>query len=158
MYKSIGGNLIHETAIIGDNVKLGTGNKIMPYTIIGEPGFIRNQKTAEGTIEIGDENIIGCHVTIMAGEKSVTKIGSNNLIMNKVNIGHNTIIGNKCEIGAGTIVAGHVSMDDEVKIKIACAIRNRTTIVSGVIIGMGAVVVNDVKNLGVPVYGNPATH
>jgi len=157
MYLEKNGNIIHSTAIIGENVKLGTNNLIMPFAVIGSAGFIRDFNESEGTIEIGNNNKIGCHTAIMAGEKGITKIGSNNLIMNFVNIGHNTIIEDDCEIGAGTIIAGHVRIESDVKIKIACCIRNRSTIAKGLTIGMGAVVVDkNINNNGLPVFGNPA--
>jgi len=155
-YINIDGNRIHKTAIICDNVKLGQGNVVQPYAVIGEVGSIRDANESSGMVRIGDDNVIGHHVTIMSGSSGLTSIGDKNLIQNKVNIGHNALIRNNCEIGAGSIIAGHAIICDNVRIKIMCAIRNRIKIEENVIVGMGSVVVKDVPE-GVVVFGNPAT-
>ncbi len=154
-YINIDGNYIHETAIIGKNVEIGTGNVIMPYAVIGETGFIREAGKHEGKVIIGDNNKIGCHTAIMTGEKGSTRIGNNNLIMNYANIGHDVHIGNQCEVGAGVIVAGFAQVHDEVKIKTGALIRNRKQIGRQALIGMGAVVIKDVPAYQT-VIGNPA--
>ena len=45
-------NNIHPTAIIGEEVKIGKGNTILPYTII------------EGKVQLVDNNEIGHNVVI----------------------------------------------------------------------------------------------
>lgn len=154
-YINTNGNYIHETAIIGENVKLGKGNIIMPYAVIGQIGFIRGVKKHKGIIEIGNDNKIGCHVCIMSPDKGKTIIWNNNLIMNLVNIAHNVWIKNNCEIGAGTIISGHVLIEHDANIKVGVVIRNRKTIGEYATIGMGAVVVKDVEPHE-SVIGNPA--
>lgn len=146
-YKIFKNNLVHETAIIGNNVEIGEGNIIMPYTVIGQPGFIReiDFNDFHGKIIIGDNNRIGIHCSIMTDVNMNTKIGSNNLIMNKVNIGHGACIGSSCEIGAGTIIPGNTSIGNECRIKIGCIIRNNLRIGEKSFIAMGSVVVNDLS-------------
>ncbi len=148
---------IHETAIIGDNVKLGKNNTIYPGVKIGFDGFYKGSDgiSSKGTIEIGDNNIIGCNVTIMASEDGVTKIGNDNKIMNNVNIGHNTEIGNKCVISAGVIIPGYVTIKDYVVMGIGSMVRNRLMINEGCMIGMGSVVTKDTDEWFV-YQGNPA--
>lgn len=147
-------NIIHPTAIIGDNVTLGDGNTIGPYTVIGYPGAIRNAQDFTGTIEIGDGNTIGSHVTIAAGSDGVTRIGSGNILMNHSNYGHNCTVGDECEIGAGTIVCGWATIGNGAKVKAHCTVRNRKAIGAGAVVGMGTNVVGDVPE-GVTCYGNP---
>lgn len=152
-YINIDGNWIHETAIIGENVVMGTGNILMPYSVVGEVGFIRGSKT-KGRILIGNNNKVGCHVTIMSGEDGLTKIGDGNLIMNHVNIGHNTEVGNNNEIGAGSIISGHVKIGNRVQVKVHCSIRNRVEIEDNVVVGMNTNVTKSLKKNKV-YYGNP---
>ena len=57
-YSCYKGNDIHYTAIIYPNVKMGKGNKIGPYCVIGSDGEIRDCKNFEGFVEIGDNNVI----------------------------------------------------------------------------------------------------
>lgn len=154
-YINIDGNHIHKTAIIGENVRLGTGNVILPYAVIGELGCIRDKDKSEGSVIIGDNNEIGSHVCIMAGTEGVTKIGDRNKIMNYVNIGHNVELGNDCEVGVHSIIAGHTRVADNVKIKIGCNLRNRLKIGENSLIGMGSNVTRSVQR-NKTVKGNPA--
>jgi len=156
MWNSIGTNKIHATAIIGENVELGENNIIYPYSVIGELGFIRDYESQNGKIIIGDNNWIGCHTAIMAGEKGETIIGNKNLIMNYVNVGHNVEIGSYNEIGAKSLLAGWSVVGDQNKIKLNCTLRNRKIIGSYNIIGMGSNIVKDLGSHGL-YHGNPCT-
>ncbi len=62
---------IHDTAIIGEDVKLGAGVEIGPYSVI------------DGEVEIGKNTKIASHVQITGW----TKIGENNKIFNGVSLG-----------------------------------------------------------------------
>lgn len=154
-YINTDGNWIHKTAIIGENVSMGKGNVVMPYAVIGQPGFIREADKMEGMVVIGDNNRIGCHVSIMSGKESETTIGSNNLIMNYANVGHDVVIFDECEIGVGVIIGGHATIGWGSKLKMRCVIRNRVEIKRECIIGMGAVVCENVMEY-TTVKGNPA--
>lgn len=155
-YVNIDGNHVHVTAVIDPRVKMGKGNIIMPYAVIGLPGFIRGMLSSEYSVVIGDNNRIGCHACIMSGSVSDTIIGDNNLIMNHVNIGHDVEVSDNCEIGAGSIIGGHAKIEADVKVKINATIRNRVKIHKGALVGMGSVVTRDVREKGL-VFGNPAT-
>lgn len=150
-------NEIHSTAIIHDCVTLGKNNKIGAYTVIGGDGEIRGVNNFEGTVHIGNNNVITSHVTIQrpSNKSNQTLIGDNNMIMAHVHIGHDAIICSNCEISTGSIIGGYVIMFDHVKIKLNCTIRNRVRIYPHVTVGMGSVVVKDVPELQI-VYGNPA--
>lgn len=154
-YINDGGNFIHKTAIVNSNVKLGKGNIIMPYAVLGHSGFIRDNKEIKGIVEIGDGNKIGCYACIMTGESGLTKIGNDNLLMNYVNIGHDCEIGDGNEIGAKTIVCGFTKIGNKNNIKVGTRIRNRLTIGNKNIIGMGSNVVKNVGNKE-KIFGNPA--
>jgi UDP-N-acetylglucosamine acyltransferase len=156
-YINYRGNNIHETAIIYPNVKMGKGNKIGPYCVIGSDGEIRNCKIFEGFVEIGDNNVISELVTIQRPKDkgSKTKIGSNNIIMAHSHIGHDVEVGDNCEISTSSVIGGYVKIGDNSKIKLNVTIRNRKTIGENSIVGMGSVVVKDVEPDSV-VVGNPA--
>ena len=154
MWNIVGSNKIHSTAIIGDNVIMGNNNIIYPYAVIGLPGFIRDGESATGVINIGDNNKIGNHVSIMCGISGTTQIGSNNLIMNYVNIGHDVSIGDENEIGISSILAGWSKVGNKNKIKLNVSVRNRIIIGDNNIIGMGSNVVSNIDNNKVS-FGNP---
>ena len=156
---NIDGNSIHKTAIIHPNVKLGTGNTIGAYCVIGGNGEIRNVKQNDfhGTVHIGNNNVISEHVTIQRpkDKDKSTIICDNNIIMAHVHIGHDAYIGNNCEICTSSVIGGHVTVYDDVKIKLHCVIRNRLIISQKAVIGMGSVVTKNIPYEAV-VYGNPA--
>lgn len=152
---SIDGNYIHKSVVMGENVKLGKNNVIMPFAVIGQPGFIREMDKLSGIIEIGDNNWIGSYAVIMAGREGITSIGHDNMVMNYVNVGHNVKIGNNNEIGAKSILCGFAKLGDLNKIKVCVCIRNRISIGDNNLIGMGSVIVKSILN-NKKVYGNPA--
>jgi UDP-N-acetylglucosamine acyltransferase len=152
-------NVIHETVIIYPNVKMGKGNRIGAYCVIGAPGEIRGTSDSEfeGCVEIGDNNIISELVTIQRPlEKGkVTRVGNGNIIMAHAHIGHDAAIGNNTEICTGTIVGGYATVKDGAKVKLGVTIRNRKMVGENAIVGMGSCVVKDV-DAGNVVFGNPA--
>lgn len=81
-------NDIHPTAIIADNVTLGTNVTIAPYAIIGK------------NCSIGDNSFIGAHSVI----EENTLIKNNVTIHPHAYIGHSCEIGNDCEIMPQAIV------------------------------------------------------
>jgi acyl-[acyl carrier protein]--UDP-N-acetylglucosamine O-acyltransferase len=155
---NIDGNYIHRTAIIYDNVRLGTNNWIGAYCVIGSNGEIRgkDQNAFKGNVVIGDNNVISEHVTIQRPFEFVsTYIGDNNIIMAHSHIGHDVKILNDCEICTGVIIGGYTVIESGVKIKLGSTLRNRLKVGSNALIGLGSVVVKDVEKDTI-VYGVPA--
>jgi len=165
---NLDGNWIHKTAIVHDNVRLGQGNIIGAYSVIGTNGEMRKpedfkgdirafQESFEGTVWIGNDNVISEHVTIQRPFETLeaTTIGHRNIIMAHSHIGHNVIIGNDCEVCTGTIIGGYTTLKDGVRIKLGVTVRNRRTIGANALVGLGSVVVKDVEDAAI-VYGNPA--
>lgn len=150
-------NIIHPTAIIHPNVKLGSGNVIGAYCVIGGDGDIRGLSNGDfkGTVYIGNNNIIKEHTVIHVGESETTYIGNNNFIMAGCYIAHNVSIGDNNEICAHTVIGGWADIGDNVKIKMNCTIRNRKTIGDNSLIGMGSNVVTNIPS-NEKWYGNPA--
>lgn len=153
-------NNIHPTAIIGPGVKMGNGNYIGPYCIIGMPGEHRGKwDPYPGEVVIGDNNIFTGHVTIDAGIESVTTIGNNCFMMKHSHIGHDAVIGSDVTVSCGAKIGGHTVIGDSSNIGLNAVIHQRQIINQGVMIGMGSVVTAKLKTDDFQTYaGNPAKH
>lgn len=104
-----GGNfitLIHNTARIGTNVKLGKGTLVGTYTTIaadaelGDYNFIQSMTIIGHDCKIGSWNRIDSQVMMVGA----TTIGDNNMIHTGAMINHNVHIGSDCVIGACSFV------------------------------------------------------
>lgn len=158
---NIDGNYIHRTAIIHECVKLGKGNTIGAYCVIGGNGEIRGVRQGEfkGSVIIGDDNVISELVTIQRplDEGEATVVGNNNIIMAHSHLGHQVVIGDNCEICTGVILGGYCVIKNGARIKLGSTVRNRKKIGENSIVGLGSSVVKDVDN-NVIVMGNPAKY
>lgn len=102
--------LIHETARIGSNVKLGKGNMVGAFTTIaadahiGDYNFIQSYTIIGHDVQIGDWNRIDSHVMCIGG----IKIGNHNMIHTSAVINHNVEVGNDVHIGACSFVTRNV--------------------------------------------------
>ena len=153
-------NYISPTAVIG-KVKLGKNIYIGNNTVIGtQPQYIgfTKKKLLENkfkNLHVDDNVVIMdlCH--IHAGIKRNTKIGKNSMIMSGTHIGHDVHIGSGCNISPNVAFAGEVTLKDDATIGMGATIHQGVTIGSCSMIGMGAVVINDIPPF-VTVAGVPA--
>lgn len=120
-------------SVIGPDVEIGEGTKVMSHVVIKGPTSIGKNNTifqfssvgedcqdkkyaGEPTrLEIGDDNIIRESCTIHRGtiqDIGVTTIGSRNLLMAYVHVAHDCVVGNDCILANTTTLAGHVHVDD----------------------------------------------
>ncbi len=136
-------NVIHPTAIIGENVVLGKNNSIGPYSII------------QGNTIIGDGNIISSHVVIGC-EPTDSKhnqpkapprliIGDDNIIREfcvvEMPVYENeTVIGNKAFLMQGVHVSHDCIIEDSVVITNLSVLGGIAKFLTGANIGMGVTV------------------
>lgn len=119
-------------------------DKLRPLTIISK--YAQVSKYAK----------IGEHVTIYPGVviNADAAIGNNALINSNVSIAHEVKIGNHVDINPGANIAGKTIVDDCCFVGIGATIKENLHIVSGTIIGGGAMVTKDTKKnktyVGVP--------
>ena len=104
-------SLIHQTARIGTNVKMGKGTLVGTYTTIaadaelGDFNFIQSLTIVGHDCKIGSWNRIDSQVMMVGA----TTLGDNNMIHTGAMINHNVHVGDDCTIGA----CSFVSMDVE---------------------------------------------
>lgn len=161
---SIGKNTyIHPNVTIYSNVKIGDNCIIHSGTTIGSDGF-GYEKSENGDLfkikHIGGVTIhnnveIGANTCIDRGTLGNTVIMDNVKIDNLCHIAHNCQIERNSTVIALAMVAGSVSIGENCWISPASSIRNGIKIEKNALVGMGAVVVKDVKENDV-VAGVPA--
>jgi len=142
--------------IIGDNVKIGKGTKLIsnvhiegnteigencqiyPFTTIGFPPQDLKYKGEPTGVKIGSNNIIREYVTIHRASVSGdgwTTVGDNNFIMAYVHIAHDCKIGNSVILANLATLAGHVTVEDYVFIGGMVAIHQFTRIGAYAMVG-----------------------
>lgn len=111
------GTWIGPHVVIQGPTRIGRDNKIYQFSSIGEAPQDKKYQGERTFLEIGDRNVIREFCTFNRGtaqDRSITRIGNDNLFMAYVHIAHD------CEVGSHTIfannasLAGHVKIDDYV--------------------------------------------
>lgn len=120
---SIGENTIIDSYVcVGSKtteVVIGKDNHFFSSSMIGLAPQDLSYKGEKTKLVIKDKNIIRSFATIDAGtikDKSLTSIGSNNLIMAYVHIAHDCTIKDYCILANMVQLAGHVYVEDKVVI------------------------------------------
>lgn len=93
--------LIHNTAIVNSNVKIGSGSIIQPYAYVGADTKIGNHTYIQNCNVIGHDVVIGnycridCNVVFVGGTKAedYVTVHTNTVINHKVIVGENSIVG-----------------------------------------------------------------
>ncbi len=102
--------LIHKTARIGTNVRIGKGNVIAAYTSIGADASIGNYNLIQAytvvghDVRIGDWNRIDTHVTCVGG----TEIKNCADIYTSAVLNHGVVVENNAHVGALSFVIRRV--------------------------------------------------
>lgn len=162
--------------IIGDRVTIEDFVRIEPNTVIGDDcivcsgakigvqGFnlydyegVRRRLFHGGKTIIGKNVLVSCNTLV---EQALywymtTEIGDNSKIGGNAIIGHNAQIGKDCDITSGSIIAGFVTVGDKTVVRIGVSTANGLHIGSNAHVGIGAVVVRNVRD-NANMFGNPA--
>jgi UDP-N-acetylglucosamine acyltransferase len=156
---SIGeGTVLHPHVIVEAHTRIGRQNQIFPFAYVGGTPQDRKYFGERTTCEIGDRNQIREHVTIHRGTEnggSVTRIGSDNLIMGTVHVAHDCIIGNGCILANNVMLAGHSVVQDHANLGGGAGIHHFVVIGTCAFVGAMARVSMDVPPFMI-VEGNPA--
>ena len=165
-------NTIDATAIVGPDVKMGTGNFIGPYCVlsgkveigdgnkflshvrIGSPpehrGFHLTTGTEEtsGVIRIGSHNTFFEFVSVNQPYEHLTVIGSNGYFMAGVYIPHDCCVGDGVTIANGCTIGGHSHLQSGCNLGFQVSVHQFCTIGAYAMIGMGSIVLHDVRPFG----------
>lgn len=161
---SIGDNtVIMPNSSIYGKVTIGSNCYIKPGVVIGGPGFgfeydengVPVHFPHTGEVIIGDNVYIGANTTIDRATIDATIIGDHVKIDNQVHIAHNCKIGANTLVTAGVVLCGGVEIGENSWLAPNCTVHQQVKIGKKCIVGMGAVVLKNVKE-GRTVFGNPA--
>ena len=139
--------VLESHVVVKGKTSIGTGNHIYQFASVGEDCQDKKYAGEPTELIIGDNNIIRESVTIHRGtiqDKSITKIGSNNLLMCFVHIAHDCVIGDNSIFATGATLAGHVHIGDWVIMGGLTAAHQFCHIGDHSFIGGGAIILADV--------------
>jgi UDP-N-acetylglucosamine acyltransferase len=107
------GTVIGSHVVIKGPTTIGKQNRIYQFTSIGEDPQDKKYAAEITRLEIGDRNTIREYTSMHRGtkqDKSLTKIGNDNLFMAYTHVAHDCIIGNHVIMANGASLAGHVHL------------------------------------------------
>lgn len=141
------GTEILSHVVIKGPTKIGRDNKIFQFASVGEACQDLKYAGEPTRLEIGDRNTIRESVTIHRGtvqDKSLTKVGNDNLFMINAHVAHDCVVGNHCIFANNATLAGHVTVNDYAIVGGMSAIHQFCTIGQHAMLGGGSIVVQDV--------------
>ena len=146
--------IIHSHVNISGSTVIGKGNKIYPFSSIGNDPQDLKFNGEQTKLIIGDKNTIREYVTINPGTiggGSETKVGNNSLLMISSHIAHDCMIGNNVIIANNVPIGGHAHIGDGVIIGGNSAVQQFTRIGKMAMIGGMTGVLNDVIPYGLSI-------
>lgn len=174
---------IHQTAVVDDAARIADGAEVGPYCIIGPDVVIGSgtrlmaHNIVEGPIEIGSDNTFYPYSTVgvapqdlkYEGERSstrigdrnrirefvtihrgtagggmLTSIGSDNLLMAYTHVAHDTRIGDHVVLSHAATLGGHVVVEDWAWIGAATGVHQYCRIGKHAMVGGYSVVTQDI--------------
>jgi len=144
--------------VIEGHTTIGRDNRIFSFNAIGGQPQDKKYAGEPTRLVIGDRNTIREYCTFNTGtvqDGGVTRMGDDNWIMAYVHIAHDCQIGNHIIMANNATLAGHVTVDDYAILGGFVGIHQFCHIGAHVILGISAVIRQDVPPY-LTVAGNPA--
>lgn len=154
---------IHSHCVVHDHSNIGPHVIIKSHSTIGSDGF-GYSKNADGHyikfphlggVIIQEYVEIGSNTCIDRGTLGNTMIGAHSKIDNLVHVAHNVHLGKNCIVVANVLIGGSTIIGNDCWIAPSVTIRDGLNIVSGVTVGMAALVTKNLDKPGI-YLGNPA--
>lgn len=165
---------IHDTSIIGDNVKIGRNVKIHPYVVIdgnvviednveimpycyigGAPEHKTLPANEDGHVFIGAGAKIFQNCAITMPTLEMTYIGKNAFVMGYSHIGHDAKVMDNAIIGGKGMLAGHSIIGENAFLGDSSVVHQWSVVGAYCMVGMGT----PVRHNSIPysiIYGSPA--
>jgi UDP-N-acetylglucosamine acyltransferase len=133
--------------VIEGPTTLGADNVIFPFASIGQAPQDLKFHGERTELHVGDQNQIREYVTLHRGTEgggSVTRVGSDNLLMVGTHVAHDCVVGDRCILANNATLAGHVTIGDDSTIGAFTPIHQFCRVGRHAFIGGGSIVVQDV--------------
>lgn len=153
------GTVIGPHVVIKGETIIGERNRIFQFASVGDDGQDKKYNGEPTRLEIGDDNMIREFCSIHRGtvqDRSLTKIGSRNLLMTSVHVAHDCVIGDDNILAANSGVSGHVHVGDHVILGGMTGVHQFCHIGSHAMTAGCSLVVKDIPAY-VMVAGNPCS-
>jgi len=141
------GCVLEHHAVVQGPARLGRGNHVYPFSVIGGDPQDLTYKGERVSLEIGEANEFREFSTVNRGTVKgggVTRLGSHNLIMSYAHIGHDCLIGDHTIFVNGGTLAGHVTVEDYATIGAFCPVQQYCRVGKYAYIGAHTVITQDV--------------
>jgi UDP-N-acetylglucosamine acyltransferase len=150
---------VHHHASVEGLTRMGEGNEVFPYALIGGRTQDKKWDGDEAPVHIGERNIFRefCTVHPATFADRETRIGSDNLFCAYSHIGHECAVGDDCVFSNNATLGGHVRIGDRVVIGGLTAVHQFCRVGSGAMIGGCCKLLQDVIPHALA-EGYPATH
>ena len=178
--REVNGNLVHPSAVIGSQVRLGRGNFVGPFTTIvgnvtiGDDNWFgphvtigtaaqyhgpRNEWKETGflPIAIGSRNTLREYVTVHEASESETVISDDCYLMAYNHLSHDSRLESKVTLANNVQIGGFTEIGFGCVVGLSTTIHQFTTIGAFVMVGMSSVVVKDLPPF-TKFAGNPARY
>jgi UDP-N-acetylglucosamine acyltransferase len=102
-------------AVVTGRTTMGSGNRVFPFSSIGQDPQDLKYHGEDSEVIIGDNNTFRENVTVNSGTEGggmVTRIGNNNMLMAYTHVAHDCILGNSIVLANCSTLAGHVEVAD----------------------------------------------
>ncbi|MFA3789518.1 acyl-ACP--UDP-N-acetylglucosamine O-acyltransferase [Aliiglaciecola sp. SL4] len=141
------GTVVESHVVIKGPCIIGKNNRFFQFGSIGEECQDKKYAGEKTRLEIGDNNVFRESVTIHRGtvqDKSLTKIGSNNLFMAYAHVAHDCVIGDDNIFANNATLAGHVHVGSSVILGGNTAVHQFCKIGSNSFTGGGGIILRDI--------------
>lgn len=145
---SIGDDCVLESHVVikGPSV-IGQRNHFYQFCSIGEDCQDKKYAGERTELTVGDDNVFREGVTVHRGtvqDKSITIVGSRNLLMVNAHLAHDCVLGNDIIIANNVAVAGHVHIDDFTIVGGNVGIHQFCKVGAHAFVGAGAIILRDI--------------
>jgi UDP-N-acetylglucosamine acyltransferase len=141
------GTLVGPHVVIDGNTSMGELNRIFPFASVGAEPQDLKYAGEDSQLIIGDRNRIREFTTLHPGTRGggmVTRVGSDNLLMNYSHVAHDCWIGDHNVLANGVQLGGHVEIQDYVVVGALSGVHQFVRVGESAIVGAGSMVSQDV--------------